>query len=364
MSSEPTHPDDGKSRLKRWTRGALVTSVVVHVIGIGVSGLIAVLALRPDPTPEFEAAPRSRPALNPRKLEMKVRVQDLQKRSARPKLQPRLVSTAMSEISLPEIKKKPKKVERKVKKVFAVTATSGFGDGVGGGFGTGAGGGTGGGVSFFGLQTVAEKVVFVVDFSASMKGKRDELMRKELAKSLSALPPQVDYQVICFSGPCWFIMDKLNYGKPSTTARGKYGSKTWKQTGKGAGDWAPVNGFPKGKYLEAGTRFEVSRDVKDVPLSWGTSWDLPLKTALNMQPKPDIIYFMTDGAVGNWQKATKEVTALNKKGAKFSEINCIALMEPKAAQGLAQLARQNRGKFNLFLSETKTVDGFAWLKNK
>ena len=57
------------------------------------------------------------------------------------------------------------KVERKVKKVFAVTATSGFGDGVGGGFGTGAGGGTGGGVSFFGLQTVAEKVVFVVDLA-------------------------------------------------------------------------------------------------------------------------------------------------------------------------------------------------------
>ena len=59
-----------------------------------------------------------RPALKPRQLEMKVRVNDLQKRSSRPKLAPRLAANRASEIALPKIKKQPRKVKKRIKENY------------------------------------------------------------------------------------------------------------------------------------------------------------------------------------------------------------------------------------------------------
>ena len=68
-------------------------------------------------------------------------------------------------------------------------------------------------VSFFGSKSKAQKVVFVVDASASMSSKgttgkaKFQLMKEELIKSLEALPPSVEFQVIFFSGPAWLVAD-------------------------------------------------------------------------------------------------------------------------------------------------------------
>lgn len=124
----------------------LVFSVAVHIVA-GVSALyIVAFTMRHKPQATFQGDPPPRPRLQPRKLEMKVRVQDLQKRSSRPRLQPRMVSMAPSDIALPEIKKDPKAQKRKVSRTFATMGVSGIGTGIGGGSGMGAGGGMGGGL--------------------------------------------------------------------------------------------------------------------------------------------------------------------------------------------------------------------------
>jgi len=72
-----------------------------------------------------------------------------------------------------------------------------FGDGWGdGGFGGGPGAS-----SFFGQVINGKRILYVIDFSASMKGDRQRLMRKELADSVYRLSPDIKYQMIFFAGP-------------------------------------------------------------------------------------------------------------------------------------------------------------------
>ncbi len=126
-------------------RKSVVFSTIVHGLIVVLAGMI--VALRPAPPKEeveFIAPPPQRPRLEPRKLEMQVRVNQLTKRSSRPKLEQRMMVNAPSSLSLPEIKKSPDASKKKVQRNFSTMGTAGLGSGVGGGFGTGMGGGMGG----------------------------------------------------------------------------------------------------------------------------------------------------------------------------------------------------------------------------
>jgi hypothetical protein len=135
-----------KSKLNTWTKRALSVSVILHIIFLIAAASIVALSTLHKPQAQFASEPPSRPKLEPRKLELKVKVTDLQKRSSRPKLQPRMVAMAPANIALPQIKTPPQKIKRKVKRNFATVGVSGFGSGIGGGLGTGFGGGMGGGL--------------------------------------------------------------------------------------------------------------------------------------------------------------------------------------------------------------------------
>ncbi len=133
-----------KSAAQKWNQNSTLISILFHVVLLIIFAFTVALIYAPKQEAVFEGEPPPRPKLQPRKLEMKVRVQQLQKRSARPKLQPRLASMSPSDIAVPEIKKKPKKVKKKVKRNFSVVGASGRGLGIGGGNGLGLGGGAGG----------------------------------------------------------------------------------------------------------------------------------------------------------------------------------------------------------------------------
>lgn len=131
-------------RAKVSKRNAAIVSVIVHGLFIVMAFWIVAMTLPKKEEVEFVAPPPPRPRLEPRKLEMKVRVNQLTKRSSRPKLQPRMMVNAPSDMALPEIKKNPDAVKNKLQRNFSTMGVSGFGSGIGGGFGTGAGGGMGG----------------------------------------------------------------------------------------------------------------------------------------------------------------------------------------------------------------------------
>jgi len=229
----------------------------------------------------------------------------------------------------------------------------GNGTGLGLGFGSGGGNGQGGTVTFFGQKAQAKRVAFVIDYSMSMNGKRDALMRKELISSLKKLPGGTEYALIFFAGPAWLAGDKIPspHAKKKSIIKARKGGKTWEWKSPGsANNWSIVGRLPKAKWLKA-SQTQINSSVKDVrstPLVWGTDWDAPLKIALEMAPRPDAIFFMTDGVSGGRSASIAKDAAKNAvNSTNPTRINCIIMMEPKARGALEILARETGGQMTI-----------------
>jgi len=222
-----------------------------------------------------------------------------------------------------------------------------FGEGWGSGDGDGMGGG---GASFFQQNIKAQRVAYVIDFSQSMKGERDRLMRKELAKSIEQLSIGMQYQMIFFSGPVWVAGDKVAMPSDRKTAtvndgRYRYGwtspSNVYRWSPKGrrqVPDWLPGTAAERRKSLD---------HIKKTPLVAGTTWDNPLEMAFAMRPAPEVIFFMTDGAVEGIDTVKLARSLGSKARSKRIIVNTIALMEPKANAGMKELAKTSGGQFTI-----------------
>ncbi len=241
--------------------------------------------------------------------------------------------------------------------VFAIesladTNTFGIGDGWGKGasFGSGQQGGS---VGFFGSRSVAQRVVFIVDVSASLSNQQFTMIKNELNKSLKRLAPSVNFQVIFFSGPAWFAEDEHSVRNKVHTIVHKGKEYVWK-----------TNGGASRYYIESekdlytspwvlatqGNIKKIGRRIEAVKKSFGTDWRHPLKMALQMKPSADVVYFLTDGAVGNGQQAVDEVIKLNKRGSK-AKIYTISMMQPRAEDLLKDLAERSGGEFSIVMGD-------------
>lgn len=239
--------------------------------------------------------------------------------------------------------------------------------------------GSGGGeVSFFGSKTRARRVVFVVDFSASMIGPKEKLMRQELSKSVKGLPESVEYALIFFSGPAWYAGQEVGHaekigkfvGNTVTDGRNRYiWYEGWDEEGRHTGanktalhHFADGAGrLPMGKYMRAsGINIRNSLQlIEKTPLVFGTDWRWPLMMAMNM--KPDLIYFMTDGAFGVGRGITKKeminnLLAYNRSHGN-AKINTICMQVLTARIELEQLAQGSAGEFTLVRGDGTVVKG-------
>ena len=230
-----------------------------------------------------------------------------------------------------------------------------FGDGWGGS-GNGSGNAGGGGASFFQQKVKAERIAYVIDYSLSMKGTKLELMKEELSKSVKSLPDSVEYSLIFFAGPAWVAGDKVvknNDGGPRNFTVNSGGKKYDWVTTSGAHGYKPTD--PKLQQAEwiqsrEGKRKQSLKLIKDTPMVFGTVWRHSLEMAINMNPKPDIIFFMTDGSAGN--DSAKVAEELGKKARRESiVVNTVALMEPKARKPMGQLAKITGGVFTMVESD-------------
>ncbi len=233
-----------------------------------------------------------------------------------------------------------------------------FGDGWGSGSGKGSGGG---GISFFKQSVKAERIAYVIDYSLSMRGNNKfELMKKELSKSVKALPDNVDYQLIFFAGPAWVAGDKVISGKGGhknftiNSAGTKY---EWSTTSDAHGYRPKVKSKmqqPKWIKSSEGKRKQSLKIIKDTPMVYGTVWEYPLEMALNMEPQPDVIFFMTDGSAG-----PKSESVARKLGAEAKRdgiiINSVALMEPKAKKAMSDMAKRSGGLFTEVQANGKII---------
>jgi hypothetical protein len=105
-----------------------------------------------------------------------------------------------------------------------------------------------------------------------------------------------------------------------------------------------------------------SRKIIDESINpGGTNWGAGLLMALAGSPKPDLIFFMTDGNRSDALTWVDEVTASNSKG-KPATIHTTAMMEPAAAKELDELARRNGGKFTIINADGKVTKGADFFK--
>ena len=286
----------------------------------------------------------------------------------------------------PALQRKPSSPSSSMAKVIAANTTSptaipvpevevpvesvdfGDGDDFGAGWGSGGGGAGGGGTTFFGQKSSADRIAFVIDYSLSMKNqKRVDIMKEELSKSLGDLTPGVQYQMIFFAGPAWVAGSKIGDVR---------GAKDNKITGPDGKTYLWAKGKPKGKRQKAewltvptsdgkigNARRKAVQDAKDVvatslkyvketPLVLGTRWDDALEMAMDMDPPPQVIYFMTDGSTGKSALDTAKKMG-NRAKSRGITVNCVAMMEPKAVEAMGDLAKRAGGKFTMVLKDGK-----------
>ena len=99
--------------------------------------------------------------------------------------------------------------------------------------------------------------------------------------------------------------------------------------------------------------------IEKTPLVFGTDWRWPLMMAMNM--KPDVIYFMTDGAFGVGRGITKKeminnLLAYNRSHSN-AKINTICMQVLTARIELEQLSQGSGGEFTLVRGDGSVVRG-------
>jgi hypothetical protein len=176
-------------------------------------------------------------------------------------------------------------------------------------------------IDFFGVSDGGEYVIFIVDYSLSMEGEKEGIMRREVARIIRELDRDTKFCVIFFGGPAWSATSKLDSQLDDwvmSSGGGWYSvrPKSWSR-------------LPEIRYMKPSTSF-VSRVIKAVettPLIMGTIYDAPIYMALTMDPVPDTVFFMTDGdcaeergidslyeMVDNMKAAGKKIPVLHTVG--------------------------------------------------
>jgi len=213
--------------------------------------------------------------------------------------------------------------------------------------------------SFFGAKVSGTKICYVIDYSLSMRGKRDELMRKELVDSLSNLQGGADYSLLFWAGAVWQAGDSVTLNQDKTeaivsTSEGE--SYRW-ITKKGTQNWKPDGKRQEMVWTKpSATNIDQSiAQIKSTSLVWGTHWQHPLEYALDVNPAPDVIIFMTDGSSGKESLQIAEDMARVARR-KSIVINTVALMEPKAGEGMKLLAEKTGGTAMMVMNESEIKD--------
>ncbi|MEM9079545.1 MAG: hypothetical protein AAGC74_02505 [Verrucomicrobiota bacterium] len=232
----------------------------------------------------------------------------------------------------------------------------GDGDDFGAGWGSGDSSATAGGsMTFFGQEAVAERVAFVIDYSASMyQDDRVGIMKDELSRSIRDLNTGIQYQMIFFAGPVWVAGGEIadpKARKANVVTDPVTGSTyQWRTQGESFSAWKPRGAKQKAQWLtlDQKARNKSLKDIKKTPLVLGTRWKYALEMALDMDPPPNVIFFMTDGSTG--KEAMEVAESVGRKGkSRNIQINCVAMMEPKAHEAMKELAKRTGGDFTVVL---------------
>jgi hypothetical protein len=331
---------EAQARLAAQRRNSTITSVVISILVIVILGLVLGIFLLPNLIKEsptivtYQANDIKEKEPEPEKVKNVIQRKPSSPSSSMVKV---IAASTTSTVSIP------------VPDVVVTTESVDFGDGedFGGGWGDGNGFGKGGGATFFNQSVKAERIAYVIDYSGSMGGEKNTLMRSELTKSVGGLKAGTKFQMIFFAGPAW-VAGSVATAKGGTGLVKGDGKKEYEWTGKGAHNWQPVGKRQEVEWLDMSAKQmkESLKTIEESKLVWGTDWSNPLEMAFEMDPAPQIIFFMTDGSTGgDMMKLTDDLAS--KARNKGIMVNCVALMEPKAEEPMFNLANKTGGVFTI-----------------
>jgi hypothetical protein len=269
-------------RRKQLLRYVILGSLGVHLLAMIIFGGVKLVQYFTEEETVFEVPPPAK-TYEPRKVELKVKVQRRQRSSSRPAIIPRMVSSKPSQLAFPEIKIDPKLVTTTFQPKFKAISGKGLGAGLGTGYGTS---GFGEGVStinFFDIQARGERIAVLVDVSVSMVEEERggpagfNRVRERLSQVVGALKDGTLFSVIVFADGCSSMSPKMVYASGDTRSQAK----------------AFLSGFNvAGNYgLESGN---FSGAKVGLPAMGGTTrLDLALSAA--MEQLADTIMIISDG---------------------------------------------------------------------
>ena len=189
---------------------------------------------------------------------------------------------------------------------FAALPGDGFGGGAGGGGGGGGFAGGAGGTSFFGVGGRGTRFAFIVDKSGSMLGDRIAAAKEELVRAVAALPDYAAVHVAFFDA-----------GEPTAFGEG----------------WQRIRG---------GSMQRFRSWLRNVSASGDTQPAGAFRQAFALEPRPDVIFFLTDGRIP--EECLEQVRGLNSRG-KRVQVNTIAFDDPSGGSQLRQIAQESAGQF-------------------
>jgi len=271
---------------------AAAISIGIHALLIIFAGSIVAIKYVQKRDAAFAGENIARPKLERRELQMPVKVQNLQKKSSRPKVTSRMASVSQASFSLPDM--------------------MGMGD-IGGGFdrsgsgdrslsSMGSSGSLGFGISginFFGAKSKGEKIVFVIDAQKVMMEDHKggyftyKFAKDRLGQMIDSMRSATLFNVMVFDrNETVMFSSKLVPANPANRAA----LKKW---------IAPLNTDPHNveNLDDLPGRYDAPKDYDDDRIKDLYAWIRPVQAA--MEQKADNIFVLCSGY--SWQRANDDV---------------------------------------------------------
>ncbi|TVQ60637.1 MAG: hypothetical protein EA378_11160 [Phycisphaerales bacterium] len=185
---------------------------------------------------------------------------------------------------------------------------SGAGD-IAGGLGAAGGmAGDAGTASFFGVEAVGRRFAFIVDRSGSMNiAGRWPTLQEKLLEAINGLSPNAQFFVVLFS----------------SDAMAMSGRTTWTDASQAGKTWG-------------------RREIGNLPIPSGGTVPSPgFEMVLRVRPRPDAIYFMTDGEFAESQ-AHEIIRMVAELGI---PVHCITFASDEGRVQMEMIARATGGSY-------------------
>ncbi len=309
---DPDNPPPLRRVIWRWLARAsmvgAIVSIVVHLLGGVVATQILIGGERP--------AGRGLPSGGPVELAImgEQELKGLEGGAALPDSPSPAAEISAGEAENPSLQLPSGDASTADSEMAALTPGAGSGGGgdigEGSGFGIGgpgSGGSGGGSTSFFGVEARGTRFLYIVDVSGSMGvGGKIEALRTQLMQSIEALGEGSQFYIIPFSQWATPLGDKK--------------------------DWTHAN--------DSGKRFARKYIPALRPLD--NTNPLPaFQIAFSTRPRPDAIYFMTDG---QFDANVADMVVEYNRGLKIP-VHCICFVSRESEAMMQRIAKESGGSY-------------------